>query len=129
MRADFAAMEMSAEQGGHRAGAYRWPMDGRHDGFGTVDDVVDKVARFAPHAGSSLEVVVDLVQHLEITASREGAPGPRITTALTSGSVSISRQTSASSACPRASSEFMRSGLFSVRRRTRSRGRSNSIAV
>src|SRR6185437_11488986 len=63
------------EKPGNKSRADGRALDRRDDGLVAVDEVVDEVARFLPHAGARGEVAGDGLDHGEIAASREGVAG------------------------------------------------------
>ncbi len=62
------------QQGDGQACAHRAAADGRHHGFGTIDQVVDQVARLLPDADQSRLVVDHAIDHVEIAAGGEVRP-------------------------------------------------------
>ncbi|MNV49992.1 hypothetical protein D3C71_1419750 [compost metagenome] len=46
-------------------------MHGGHNGLVAIDDVVDQVARFPPHAGTHVEVVGHLLHQFQVAAARK----------------------------------------------------------
>ena len=59
------------QQTGHQACAYRWPVDGAHNGFVAVDQVVDQVACLFPDPAAQLEIIGHVLHQRQVTAARE----------------------------------------------------------
>ena len=59
------------QQTGHQARAHSWAMHGADDGLVAVDDVVDQVARFAPHPRADLKVLRHVLHQGQVTAARK----------------------------------------------------------
>src|SRR5262249_41911937 len=91
------------EHGRGEAGAGARALDRRHHGLRAIDEVVEEVVRFLPDARACCPIARHLLDHVEIAAGREAPPSPRNRTTETSGSRSMSRQTSAISRWPSAS--------------------------
>ena len=59
------------QQARHQTCAHRWAVHGAHDGFVAVDEVVDQVPRFFPHAGAHLEVLGHVLHQIQVAAARK----------------------------------------------------------
>ena len=59
------------QQTGHQARAHRRAVHGADDGLVAVDDVVDQVARFAPHPRTHLKVLRHVLHQGQVAAARK----------------------------------------------------------